>query len=636
MKKLLLSLATLLMASASVNAQNFSMQQMPAPVVKADAEETLTWLHNYNADYSVVSRFGAGAQADFGGWVGYPTTKLADYNGKQISVVKIFVVEEMKDATIWIRKGNETVDKAEVVAETKATLLGGTWTYVKFDEPVTIDASTKYYIGYNAKVSATSYPVAGDATKLTTAHKGMSGAYYNDGTGAQYLDFVDNKDFRSLGHLLVAALVDGNEDNLPMVSITSADFGSQIYAESGSKLTPKITITNAGYKNADTYEISYTVNGNEQIVNSTAALNAYSTVEVNMPEISIEALTTVSIKMAKINGVAVTGSPVAEQVLRGYDAADLVDRNALLIEKFTGQGCGYCPGGEISVNNAIKGHEDQVARINHHYGYMTDVFTIYESQITGASLGINGAPSVLFNRAYYPDFAAAMQSIGYLPFHPSLLNASFIEDELAKKSMTSINVEDSYNVDTREYTVTVSGTGAIDMKGMYVTAVLTQSGYKAYQNQGGTNYIHDDFPILYMTDEAMGQEITSDGKEWTVTFTKAVPEKIGQNVKVDLSKLEIVAFVNGTWEKTIAEPMVLNAATKEAATVAASVEGIEMNNALNVYADGNRIAVDGEYDTMEIYNAAGLSFNNESLAPGLYIVKVVAGGNVQTAKVVVR
>lgn len=633
MKKLLLSLATLLMASASVNAQNFSMQQMPAPVVKADAEETLTWLHNYNADYSVVSRFGAGARADFGGWVGYPTTKLADYNGKQISVVKIFVVEEMKDATIWIRKGNETVDKAEVVAETKATLLGGTWTYVKFDEPVTIDASTKYYIGYQAQVSATAYPVAGDATKLTTAHKGMSGAYYNDGTGAQYLDFVDNKDFRSLGHLLVAALVDGNEDNLPMVSITSADFGSQIYAESGSKLTPKITITNAGYKNADTYEISYTVNGNEQIVNSTAALNAYSTVEVNMPEISIEALTKVSIKMAKINGVAVTGSPVAEQVLRGYDAADLVDRNALLIEKFTGQYCPNCPRGENQVNNAVKGYEDRVARLNHHT-YGTDIFTITESEEVTYAFGVMYYPNVIVNRSYYPDF-------GGFAFGTEMLSSSFVKAELDKKALTSINVEDSYNVDTREYSVTVSGTGAINMKGMYVTVVLSQSGYKARQ-AGASTYVHDDFPILYMT-EAMGQEITSDGKEWTMTFTKEIPKVIGQKnqwgeepVTVDLSKLEIVAFVNGTWEKTIAEPMVLNAATKEAATVAASVEGIEMNNALNVYADGNRIAVDGEYDTMEIYNAAGLSFNNESLAPGLYIVKVVAGGNVQTAKVVVR
>ncbi len=636
MKKLLLSLAALLMASASVNAQNFMMQQAPAPMVKANAEETLTWLQNYNENFTQMSRFGAGAEADFGGWVGYTTTKLADYDGKQFSVVKIYVSEDMKDATVWVRKGGSSVSDATVVAETKATLIGGTWSYIKFDEPITIDASTKYYIGYQAQVSATAYPVVGDATKLTTSHKGMSGAYYNDGSGAQYIDFVDNQSFRAIGHLLVAALVDGNADNIPTVAITAANFGDQIYAEVGSKLTPKVTIANAGYQNVESYEISYTVDGNEQAIQSESALAPNSIVELSMPEATIGASTTLAVKLAKINGVAVADAPVFEQTLRGYEAADLVDRNALLIEKFTGQGCGYCPGGETSVNNAIKGHEDQVARINHHFGYMDDIFTIYESQITGYSLGVNGAPSVLFNRAYYPDFAAAMQSIGYLPFHPSLLTSRFIEDELAKKSLTSINVEDSYNVDTREYTVTVSGTGAIDMKGMYVTAVLTQSGYKAYQNQGGANYSHDDFPILYMTDEAMGQEITSDGKEWTVTFTKAVPEKIGQNVKVDLSKLEIVAFVNGTWEKTIAEPMVLNAATKEAATGAASVEGIEMNNALNVYADGNRIAVDGEYDTMEIYNAAGLSFNNESLAPGLYIVKVVAGGNVQTAKVVVR
>ena len=95
-----------------------------------------------------------------------------------------------------------------------------------------------------------------------------------------------------------------------------------------------------------------------------------------MPEATIGASTTLAVKLAKINGVAVADAPVFEQTLRGYEAADLVDRNALLIEKFTGQGCGYCPGGETSVNNAIKGHEDQVARINHHFGYMDDIFTI--------------------------------------------------------------------------------------------------------------------------------------------------------------------------------------------------------------------------------------------------------------------
>lgn len=641
MKKLLLSLATLLMASASVNAQNFMMQQAPAPMVKANAEETLTWLQNYNENFTQLFRFGAGAKADFGGWVGYTTTKLADYDGKQFSVVKIYVSEDMKDASVWVRKGGSSVSDATVVAETKATLIGGTWSYIKFDEPITIDASTKYYIGYQAQVSATAYPVVGDATKLTTSHKGMSGAYYNDGTGAQYLDFVDNQSFRAVGHLLVAALVDGNADNIPTVAITAANFGDQIYAEVGSKLTPKVTIANAGYQNVESYEISYTVDGNEQAIQSESALAPHSIVELSMPEATIGASTTLTVKLSKINGVAVADAPVFEQTLRGYESADLVDRNALLIEKFTGQGCPNCPRGENQVNNAVKGYEDRVARLNHHT-YGTDIFTITESEEVTYAFGVMYYPNVIVNRSYYPDF-------GGFAFGTEMLSSSFVKAELDKKALTSINVEDSYNVDTREYSVTVSGTGAINMKGMYVTVVLSQSGYKANQS-GVSTYVHDDFPILYMTD-AMGQEITSDGKEWTVTFTKNIPEVVGQKITwqpnpyntvtegpidVDLSKLEIVAFVNGTWEKTIAEPMVLNAATKEAATVAASVEGIEMNNALNVYADGNRIAVDGEYDTMEIYNAAGLSFSNESLAPGLYIVKVVAGGNVQTAKVVIR
>lgn len=636
MKKFFFSYLALLLVTATLGAQNYVMKsmQMKAPV---EVSSSLTWLHNYNADFEGTFGFGAGTDADFGGWVGYKTDKLAEFDGKTITAVKIYVNEDMDDATVWVRKGNETVDKAASVAEVKVNLKGSTWSYIKFEEPITIDASTKYYIGYQGHVTATSgYPVAGDRTSLTVNDKGMSGVYYDDGRGAQYIDFADNSNYREIGHLLVAALIDGNADEcLPAINMQSVDFGEDLYLEIGTKITPVAKIDNAGYNGINSFEISYIHNGEEQTVTSEAVLDPFGTVFVDLPEISVSGNESVSVKLSKVNDTAVENAKVFSIIYKGYNSAGLVDRTALLLEKFTGQMCGYCPSGETYVNDAIKGYESRAARINHHYGFMEDIFTLEESAYTGYLLQVAGAPSLAVNRTCYPSMAEKMGTPGIIPFHPSLLSGTFIKNELDKKSLTSISASDSYDQETREYSVSIKGTGAIDMKGMFVTAILTQSGYAAYQYNGGANYIHDDFPILYLSEDYEGTEITTEGEEWSVTLTKKIPETIGQNVKVDLDKLKLVAFVNGPLIATVPEQMVLNALTQTAATVTTSIENTEMEN-VNVYPEEGRIVVEGEYDSYEVYNAEGVRLSNEGLNAGLYIVKVVANGKTHTVKVMVR
>lgn len=636
MKKFFFSYLALLLVTATLGAQNYVMKsmQMKAPV---EVSSSLTWLHNYNADFEVTFGFGAGTNADFGGWVGYKTDKLAEFGGKTITAVKIYVNEDMDDATVWVRKGNETVDKAASVAEVKVNLKGSTWSYIKFEEPITIDASTKYYIGYQGPVTATSgYPVAGDRTSLTVNDKGMSGAYYDDGRGAQYIDFADKSNYRAIGHLLVAALIDGNADEcLPAINMQSVDFGEDLYLEIGTKITPVAKIDNAGYNDINSFEISYIHNGEEQTVTSEAVLERFGTVFVDLPEISVSGNESVSVKLSKVNDTAVENAKVFSIIYKGYNSADLVDRTALLLEKFTGQMCGACPSGENYVNKAVKGYESRAARINHHYGYMEDIFTLEESAYTGYLLQVAGAPSLAVNRTCYPSMAEQNGTPGIIPFHPYFLSGTFIKNELDKKSLTSISASDSYDQETREYSVSIKGKGAIDMKGMFVTAILTQSGYVAYQANGGANYSHDDFPILYLNDDFGGTEITTDGKDWSITLTKKIPETIGDGVKVDLDKLKLVAFVNGSLLAAVSEQMVLNALTQTAATVTTSIENTEMEN-VNVYSEEGRIVVEGEYDSYEVYNAEGVRFSNEGLNAGLYIVKVVANGKAQTVKVMVR
>lgn len=636
MKKFFFSYLSLLMVAATLSAQNFMMKSMQtkAPLEVSASE---TWMYNYSDDSNIITAFGAGAEAEFGGWVGYSTEKLSEYDGKTITAVKIYVNNDMNNATIWVRKGNETVDKATEVATESANLIGGSWSYIKFDEPIAIDASTKYYIGYQAQISSTSYPVAGDGIEMTAADSGMAGGYYNDGTNVQYIDFADVARYRTIGNLLVAAMIDGEPDNLNTISFRSVDLGDEVFLENGNKVNITLNLLNSGFKKVDNYEVSYSLNGGEeQKVLSEEGIEPYSLGTVEIPEIEVNGVINVSLRLSEINGAASEDLQPISVTYRGYDSDKLVDRNALLLEKFTTQNCPNCPDGETYVKEALVGNESRAARINHHCGYGTDIFTILESEYTGYYLQTMFAPSLAFNRTLYNDFSLETQTPGCIPFHPALLEASFIKNELARKAFTTIEATDSYNAETGEYTATIKGKGVFDMKGLFVTAVLTQSGYKA--SQAGYyygSYTHDDFPILYLSEDYEGTEITTEGEDWSVTFTKKIPGTIGENVKVDLDNLKLVAFVNGPLVASVPEQMVLNAVTKTAAPSPSAVENAEMEN-VNVYPEEGRIVVEGEYDSYEVYNVEGVRFSNEGLNAGLYIVKVVTNGKAHTVKVMVR
>lgn len=637
MKKLLLSVLSLCFVATGLYGQEFKKmlsREMPSremsKMAQASESDELKWLTNAVESGRYYS-FGAGQKASFGAVAGLQTDKLFDYDGLQVSVIGVAVSETVSDVTIFVMKGSSAATAAEVASK-KVDALSGGWNYVKLDAPLTIDASENLYVGYKMDVQESSYPAMFDASGLDDSETEMSFAYLN----GEYIDLATEPDFSDLGHPMIQVLVGGDESKLETVTFLSSSIFK--YWPKGSEVIPNIQFVNNSFGSVESVTVDYSVNGvtdTEKLEFSTpVGPNSLNIMSMPLPAITITDDVDFSYVVTHVNDKPILQSEENYQFY-AYDKQDAVERT-LLMEKFYSQFCGYSPQGKEAIDEAIVGYEDRVARIYHHAGYRADLFTIDESVETAAEFGVNYSPGTMGDRMWF-------DALGSNAFNAMQWTGDLIADFLQKDGLASLKISDSYDVETRELTVNVSGNCIVTPDNKKITVAVTHSNYSSFQ-KNAQNYMHDHFPILYLT-AAGGDDlqVNADGS-YDMTFKGVVPVSYnngngtivtGNKVTINLDELRIVAFISDSWDGADNDRYVLNSATKEAATVGASVAGVELAG-VNVYGADSRIVVEGDYDTVKVFNASGMETGTENLSVGLYIVKVTADGQSMVKKVAVK
>lgn len=638
MKKLLLSVLSLCFVATGLYGQEFKKmlsREMPSremsEMAQASESDELKWLTNAVESGRYYS-FGAGQKASFGAVAGLQTDKLFDYDGLQVSVIGVAVSETVSDVTIFVMKGSSAATATEVASK-KVDALSGGWNYVKLDAPLTIDASENLYVGYKMDVQESSYPAMFDASGLDDSETEMSFAYLN----GEYIDLATEPDFISdLGHPMIQVLVGGDESKLETVTFLSSSIFK--YWPKGSEVIPNIQFVNNSFGSVESVTVDYSVNGvtdTEKLEFSTpVGPNSLNIMSMPLPAITITDDVDFSYVVTHVNDKPILQSEENYQFY-AYDKQDAVERT-LLMEKFYSQFCGYSPQGKEAIDEAIVGYEDRVARIYHHAGYRADLFTIDESVETAAEFGVNYSPGTMGDRMWF-------DALGSNAFNAMQWTGDLIADFLQKDGLASLKISDSYDVETRELTVNVSGNCIVTPDNKKITVAVTHSNYSSFQSNA-QNYKHDHFPILYLT-AAGGDDlqVNTDGS-YDMTFKGVVPVSYnngngtivtGNKVTINLDELRIVAFISDSWDGADNDRYVLNSATKEAATVGASVAGVELAG-VNVYGADSRIVVEGDYDTVKVFNASGMETGTENLSVGLYIVKVTVDGQSMVKKVAVK
>ena len=167
-----------------------------------------------------------------------------------------------------------------------------------------------------------------------------------------------------------------------------------------------------------------------------------------------------------------------------------------LIEHFTGDQCGYCPYGMYSIMEyAAYYTTTPCIWVSHHYGYNTDEYTISESAKIASTCGVDGAPNMAMNRTKVMGTTIA--------FHPGYLVEDGMAATIANKCDTvaeaSVVINHTYNADTRELNVTVSGQVANTTTTAYLLTVLIKENgligkqadyYWSWKTAGYKEFMH--------------------------------------------------------------------------------------------------------------------------------------------------
>lgn len=198
-----------------------------------------------------------------------------------------------------------------------------------------------------------------------------------------------------------------------------------------------------------------------------------------------------------------------------------------LMEHFTGETCGYCPKGMYTMVKYLEESNVPHIWVSHHYGYENDDYTISESPKIGKAVGVQGAPNLAINRTKMTGTTIAFQPANLLD----------IVSTIAKKCDTvaeaSVLIDRTYNADTRELTVTVSGQVANTETTEYLLTVLIkengligkQADYESYSFGGGwVEFIHPRVIRDVLSEDAMGDTVLVTNQAYSKTYTYTVNE----------------------------------------------------------------------------------------------------------------
>lgn len=215
---------------------------------------------------------------------------------------------------------------------------------------------------------------------------------------------------------------------------------------------------------------------------------------------------------------SVSGCKAVECTVKVNDV-ELAYPRKFLIEHFTGEACGYCPGGMYAIVEHIEDAATPYIWVSHHYGFGVDEYTIPENSAIGEALGVQGAPNMALNRSE--------QEVG-LAFHPGYLPDITISDKTS--AAMSVEIDHAYNAATRQLDVMVSGQSSFVSDSKYLLTVLIKEnrlvGQQAdyvysWQTSPWKEYMHARVVRDVITKE-FGDTITmtnqSYSKKWSYTL----------------------------------------------------------------------------------------------------------------------
>lgn len=510
--------------------------------------------------------------------------------GKTINAIRFgLVAPHATNAKVWVASSlPSSIDASHTLqyVDVPASALGNEQIDIQLPTPCEIPASG-IYVGYsftikNNTTQQDKYPV------LTAGE---------DAPNALLLktDQMDWDDFNGygFGSLLLQVLLEGTfAENIA----TAADFGP-VYSVLGESTTAMIAITNGGGTPLSSIDYTITtdgVTGAEQhadIANPIAFSNT-GKVKITVAADETTGQKAKTLNITKVNGNANTAEDASANFTL-YTLPELVERN-IVVEEYTGTGCGYCPRGLVGMEKMRQAFGDRFVGIGIHQYNSSDAMYIATSAY--AKLNFEGAPSCRINRGevidpYYGSADDILVDCVKELAIPALakVNVSATIDEELKKVDAKAKIETL--LDNSEYTLEfvvigdgLTGTGTAWNQSNYYyqyssselpedLAIFGNGG--KYGKSSVTGWLFNDVALVssYVSNsnKAPKLDVMNAGEQKEAEYSLTMPTKTTLKNAVKDAELFIVALIVDK------EKHIVNAA--KAPITIADPSGIENVNA---------------------------------------------------------
>lgn len=542
------------------------------------------------------------------------------YNGNLVNTLDAFVAEDLDNF-------NPSVTSTAEVNDLE-------WNSVTFAEPYVITGDRDVYVGYSMMTGNSA-----DTLPFT----------FDDGTGVSYGDIIGYKTTKGVmrwehagdagyGNLLVRAVIEG--DNLPEEGLLLMSASVPEIMRTGDAFSVSGSILNYGAKALDSYDIECRFDGEK--VGSVKIEDKTATGSVG--DFTVDGIVLASEKTAGFEVVPVVAGKEFEPMAFTVESTLEMKPRTVLVQEFTTAECGNCPAMH-RVLQSVGEKRDDFITVAHHAGFGTDEFTtVYDNAYTWFYQTGSWAPAVMFDRTNFAAYGAVANS-GATP-GPVMFVVNeadfvkFLDLAVSNYAWLDVNIDYTYDADTRKLDVEVSGTPSRVLDSWtkpVVNIFLVERSATGRQSggQAGKKYVHRHIFRDALTD-TYGKPVTLEaGKPYSCKVSAEIKEGL------DAGDIDIVAFVANDSENAN-QCQVFNAASVAIDTP--STAGLDTVDAagVEVKAVAGGVSVSGAFDCAEIYSVNGMKVAaldapaTVSLARGVYIVKVTAASSSVTEKVSVK
>lgn len=534
------------------------------------------------------------------------------YKGKTVTAVRVGLAAMANNVTVFITKDLN----GESVTTKKAGKLYKGWEEVKLSTSYEIDGDG-FYVGYIYE---------GDNNSL-----GRSTMYSENGCWADFGDGWKNyatDPAYSASALTIQAKITG--EDMPKDLWIYASRNIIVKKNESCKIPFGILNLSSGLVRK--FVLAYSVDGGQEVereFSATIGSNTEKELYIDYPGFDEFGTHTIDLRIVSVDGApdAYEGNNKVQTTVKVMSAVPL---QRMVVEEGTGTWCQYCPMGIVGLADMYSKYPEQFIGIAVHKqdefatsSYNSLNFSGYPNCYVNRVLSSQMKPSSSMLETAYKAVTAQSPNVGVE------LSAKFVDE--SKKA-----------IEATAYTTFYS-----DRKGMSyrISFVLTESGMMAYQvngyagtsgemggfeNMGSYAYVSMDH-VARMNYSYAGYEgsvPTNASADETTEFTQIldVPSSV---VNPDNTTLVALLIDSSTGQiENAAEVKIKN-----------STDGIS-----DVMSEGyprlslvdGKLSVEGFAGNVSLYDLNGMQVSTSSVAPGIYVVKAVAGGKTLVRKVMLK